>query len=128
MDEIALTMAQQGVIWPVGTRGMCGRVSEDKIIYDAPTAIGGSGGPVIGLLGIYALRGVGVDISQFAAQVLLISTAMPTAVNAMLLCLEFDNHPEFAARAVFTSTLISPITVTLVVFLAQSGILPGLQI
>ena len=30
---------------------MCGRVSEDKIIYDAPTAIGGSGGPVIGLDG-----------------------------------------------------------------------------
>ena len=30
---------------------MCGRVDEDKIIYDAPTAIGGSGGPVIGLDG-----------------------------------------------------------------------------
>jgi len=51
LEEIALTMAQQGAIWPIGTRGMCGRVSEDKIIYDAPTAIGGSGGPVIGLDG-----------------------------------------------------------------------------
>jgi len=51
LEEIALTMAQRGVIWPIGTRGMCGRVSEDKIIYDAPTAIGGSGGPVIGLDG-----------------------------------------------------------------------------
>ncbi len=51
LDEIALTMAQRGVIWPIGTRGMCGRVSEDKIIYDAPTAIGGSGGPVIGMEG-----------------------------------------------------------------------------
>jgi hypothetical protein len=43
----------------------------------------------------------------------------------MLLCLEFDNHPEFAARAVFTSTMASPITVTLVIFVAQSGWLPG---
>lgn len=51
LEEIALTMAQQGLIWPIGTRGMCGRVSEDAIIYDAPTAIGGSGGPVLGLDG-----------------------------------------------------------------------------
>jgi len=51
LEEIALKMAQRGVIWPIGTRGMCGRVGEDKIIYDAPTAIGGSGGPVIGLEG-----------------------------------------------------------------------------
>lgn len=51
LDEIALTMAQQGMIWPIGTRGMCGRVGQDTIIYDAPTAIGGSGGPVLGLDG-----------------------------------------------------------------------------
>jgi S1-C subfamily serine protease len=51
LEDFALTMAQRGVIWPIGTRGMCGRVGEDKIIYDAPTAIGGSGGPVIGLDG-----------------------------------------------------------------------------
>ena len=48
LEEIALTMAERGMIWPIGTRGMCGRIGEDKIIYDASTAIGGSGGPVIG--------------------------------------------------------------------------------
>lgn len=83
------------------------------------------GGPAIGLTAIYLLGGVGFEISPFVARVLLISTSVPTAVNAMLLCLEFDNHPEFAARAVFASTMISPITVTAVVFLAQSGWLPG---
>ena len=56
------------------------------------------------------------------AQVMLISTATPTAVNCLLLCVEFDNHPEFVARSVFYSTLISPITVTLVVLLAKSGL------
>ncbi len=62
-----------------------------------------------------------------AAQVLLISTSTPIAVNAMLLCMQFDNHPNFVARAVFHSTLLSPVTVTLVVFFAQSGWLANLR-
>jgi len=73
-------------------------------------------GPAIGLGMIYIM-----GIQGFLAQVLLVSSATPTAVNCMLLCLEFDNHPDYAARAVFYSTLLSPITVTLTIFLAQSG-------
>ena len=73
-------------------------------------------GPAIGL-GVIHLMGLG----GFLAQVLLISSSTPTAVNCLLLCLEFDNHPDYAARAVFYSTLLSPITVTLAIFLAQSG-------
>ena len=70
----------------------------------------------LGLIFAFGLRG-------FMAQVLLISTSSPTAVNCMLLCLEFDNHPDYAAKAVFYSTLLSPITVTGVIYLAQSGVL-----
>ena len=77
--------------------------------------------PAIGL-GLVYLFGV----EGFLAQVLLISTATPTAINVMLLCLHFDNHPDYAARAVFYSTLISPITVTLVIFLAKGGFLARL--
>jgi len=79
-------------------------------------------GPVLGLAMIY-LFGIS---DPFVAQVLLISTATPTAVNAMLLCMEFDAHPNFIARSVFYSTLLSPITVTLTIFLAQSGLLARL--
>ncbi len=61
-------------------------------------------------------------IPPFVGQVLLIASATPTAVNAMLLCLEFDNHPDYLARAVFRSTLLSPVTVTLVIFLSQSDL------
>lgn len=75
------------------------------------------GGPLLAV-GIIHLMG----LSGFIAKVLLIGSATPTAVNAMLLCLQFDNHPEYAARAVFYSTLLSPLTVTLVVFGAQSGL------
>lgn len=64
-------------------------------------------------------------ISGYLAQMLLIASCSPTAVNAMLMCLEFDNHSDFAARTVFYSTVFSPFTVTLVIFMAQSGLLPG---
>jgi predicted permease len=73
------------------------------------------GAPALALLLAWVL-----GLHGFLARVLVVSAAMPTALNVMLLCLEFDNHPDYAARAVFYSTLISPITVTLVVFLAKS--------
>lgn len=80
-------------------------------------------GPALGLAAIYLL-----GIRGLPAQVLLISTSTPTAVNAMLLCLEFDNHPDFAARSVFYSTILSPVTVTLTIFLARSDLLPGFAV
>ena len=48
LDTMAQNLSERGLIEPIGTRGMCGRVNLDKIVYDAQTAIGGSGGPVIG--------------------------------------------------------------------------------
>ncbi len=77
-------------------------------------------GPAIALGIIYAY-----GISGFLAQVLLIASSAPTAVNSMLLSLEFDNNPDYAATAVFYSSLLSPITVTLVIFFTQGGFLPG---
>lgn len=87
-------------------------------------------GPVVGLGLIYLLMALANWTGVFlvtprVAQLMLIASATPTAVNCMLLCLEFDNHPDFAARAVFFSTVLSPLTITLVIFLAQSGWLPG---
>jgi hypothetical protein len=79
------------------------------------------GAPALGLGLIYLM-----GIRGFLAQVLLISTATPTAVNAALLCLQFGNHPDYVARTVFQSTLLSAITVTLVVFLVQGGFLDQL--
>lgn len=47
-EEVAMNMAERHLIQPVATRGMCGRVSGGRIVYDALTAIGASGAPVIG--------------------------------------------------------------------------------
>lgn len=90
------------------------------------------GGPALALglihLADAALRaGGGEGLSPFLAQLLLISSTTPTAVNCMLMCLEFENHPDLAARAVLYSTLLSPITVTLVIFFARGEWLPLLS-
>lgn len=61
------------------------------------------------------------DISGFLAQVLFLAFAGPSAVNAMLLCLEFDTEPELAARTVLYTTLVAPGTITIMIFLATGG-------
>ena len=70
----------------------------------------------LGLIWLMGLDGL-------TAQVLLISSATPVSVNCMLICLEFDNHPDFLARSVFYSTLLSPVTVTGVILLGRSGLI-----
>lgn len=71
-------------------------------------------GPAIGLGLIYLL-----GIKGIIAQALLISTAMPTSVNSAIIAQEYDNEPEFAARIVLLSTIMSAVTVTAVIYLAQ---------
>lgn len=68
-----------------------------------------------------------LGIEGFLAQVMVIACCTPTAVNVLLLCMEFDNYPDYAARAVFYSSLLSPLTVAAVVFFAQGGFVPALQ-
>jgi predicted permease len=70
--------------------------------------------PVLGFAVVYLLK-----IHSDLAQALVISSSFPTAVNSALLALEYDNEPEFAAAAVFYSTLLSSITVSGVIYAAQ---------
>lgn len=65
-----------------------------------------------GLVVLFGLDGV-------IAQVLMISSAMPTAVNTALISIEFDNHPEFATQSVMVSTLLCPVTLTVVIWAAR---------
>lgn len=72
------------------------------------------GSPVIALLVIYLLNLQGV-----IAQVVMITAALPTAVNTALIAVECDNYPDFAAQAVLLSTLIGSLSLVLVIFLAR---------
>ncbi|MCH8474348.1 MAG: AEC family transporter [Opitutales bacterium] len=97
------------------------KVSKEGLRYPVRLAVALRllAGPVAGFLLIWAL-----GIEGFMAQVLMLATCTPTAINCLLLCLEFDNHPDFTARSVYYSTLLSPITIAFVLFVTRSGIGP----
>lgn len=71
-------------------------------------------GPVLGFLIVWAF-GIEGDM----AKALVLSCAVPTSLSSVLLAVEFDNEPEFASQAVFSSTLFSIFTVTIVIYLLQ---------
>lgn len=70
-------------------------------------------GPLLALGFILLLQ-----IDGIVAQVLLISAAVPTAVNVALIAVECDNHPGFSTQAVIASTMISSVTLTGVIYAA----------
>ncbi len=72
------------------------------------------GGPAVAV-GLTMLFGFEGDVRK----ILILSTAVPTAVNTALLAHEFKADSTFAASAVFYSTLLSLLTVTLVLALLQ---------
>ncbi|MBU8908918.1 AEC family transporter [Desertibacillus haloalkaliphilus] len=53
------------------------------------------------------------------AQALFIASSFPSSRNSAQFALEFNNNPELAAQTVLVTTLLSAITVTTVVFIAQ---------
>ena len=48
---MARRLAEAGHIAPLATRGIVGQATLDRVVYDAETTHGGSGGPVLGLNG-----------------------------------------------------------------------------
>jgi predicted permease len=68
------------------------------------------GGPMLAaaLVGVFGFTGE-------TAKIMILSAAFPTAVNVALIAHEFDADPHFAASAVFCSTLLSMITVTVLI-------------
>lgn len=58
-------------------------------------------------------------ITGIMAQVLIIGAAAPTAVNSVLLAMEFDGDAEYASETVFLTTLLCSLTVTAVIYLVM---------
>ena len=52
-DPLAILdmLAQRGFVRPLPTQGHIGDVLPDRVMFDAPTAVGGSGGPLLDLKG-----------------------------------------------------------------------------
>ena len=69
------------------------------------------------LVAIGLAHRVGLRGAAFQAGVL--QTSMPTAVITTILAVEFDVLPDFVTNVVFASTLLSPLTVTLMIAYLQ---------
>ncbi|MFD2670700.1 AEC family transporter [Marinicrinis sediminis] len=67
--------------------------------------------PLIGAMVVWMLGFDGI-----LADALILSCAVPTALNTVLLAVEFDNEPEYASQTVLSSTVLSMFTVTLVLY------------
>ena len=71
-------------------------------------------GPAVALLIIFALGLDGV-----VAQSLLIASSFPTSRNSSSLALEYDVESDTAAQTVLFSTIVSCVTVTVVIYMAE---------
>lgn len=69
------------------------------------------GSPVLAFM-IIKVMGIG----GLMGQVLFISSAVPSAVNTALIAVEFDNKPDFASQIVMTTTILSTLTLTGVIY------------
>lgn len=58
------------------------------------------------------------NLDGVVAQAILITTAMPSAVNSTIIAQQYSNDPEYAAEIVMFSTLFSVVTVPLVIYIA----------
>ncbi len=58
-------------------------------------------------------------ITGVVAQVMVICAAAPSAVNSVLLAIEYKSDPEFASQTVFLSTLLSALSMPVVIALVQ---------
>lgn len=72
------------------------------------------GGPLIAFILITLMGFDGI-----IPKVLLISSAVPSALTSTLIAVEFDNEPDFASQVVITTTLLSSISLTIVIYIAN---------
>jgi malate permease and related proteins len=68
----------------------------------------------LGIAHLVGLRGA-------ALQAGVLQTSMPTAVITTILAVEFDVVPDFVTSVVFMTTLLSPVTVTLMIAYLQTA-------
>ena len=60
-----------------------------------------------------------INLGDLELQVLVLQSAMPTAVNSLILVSEFGGDRDFTARCIITSTLLSFISIPLVLWLLE---------
>ena len=74
--------------------------------------------PIIGVImaGLFGLTGN-------ARLAFIVQAGMPTAVMTIILATEFDTDRDLALNLIMATTIISPITLSIIIFLLQNGII-----
>lgn len=63
------------------------------------------------------------DLSGAARLAFILQAGMPTAVLTIILAYEFDTDRDLALNLIMTTTLVSPITLSVIIYFLQSGII-----
>jgi predicted permease len=100
---VVLGMQLERAVWPA--RPMVVAVAVALSLIATPLAAFGAA---------YAL-----DLQGPALQAGVLQASMPSAVITTILALEFDAHPDFVTSVVAVSTLLSPLTLTYIIFVLQ---------
>jgi len=58
-----------------------------------------------------------MKMDPISSQVLIIGAGTPTAVNSLLLAIEFGGDAEYASQTIFLSTILSAITLSVIIFM-----------
>ena len=110
----------KGALVPVALTILGIQLAKTKFRFDNPEAwlavcMRLVGGPLLAwmFIALFGLQGI-------VAQALLISSAVPTAVNSALIAVETDNHPDFAMQVVILSTLCGSLTLIGVIYAAAA--------
>jgi predicted permease len=104
-----------GGVVPLALFTLGAQLSETKLhIKDFSLILATFGRLVISPLVAYVLVLI-FGFEGIMAQVLILGAAAPTAVNSVLLSIEFDGDVEYASQVVMLTTLASIITVSLII-------------
>ncbi len=58
-----------------------------------------------------------MKLDPISAQVMVIGAATPTAVNSLLMAIEFDGDADYASQTIFLSTLLSALTISVLIYM-----------
>jgi hypothetical protein len=98
----------------LGTQIARSRRAKQSGLVTSTTILRLIGGPIIGMGLVMLLR-----LKGLPAQVLLVGSGAPTAVNTTILAIEYDNEPDFTVNTVSVCTILSGVTVAALIFLVK---------
>jgi hypothetical protein len=114
--ELLAAAAIPSMLLVLGMQFEKGAWPERPGLVAAASALALVGAPLIGFVLAHAL-----GLAGPARQAVLVESAMPSAVITTILALEFDVAPRFVTSVVIVTTLASPLTVSVLIALLQSG-------